>query len=325
MCLFFSSHSLLSQTVSPGTVTISGMRITSEVTDGAIYAGKRDIRPDLRIAKEKWTETLPGGTVNQGVKPPESEVYTYTVHARGQGRIDLVLNDSSISYDVGTFRLTDAIPTSLTVNKKFYCYDRAGCTEIRSYQNDYVPDYDDTCIPIANEGFKSEVIAGKETLNATANVTPWEIDVVYGTEKQVSKTLGFSGGWPPSVGANAGWGETNTQKWGWKLRETPSKALTATPFNGSITVTLNDTNVSASSPAVLVTGCVECLNCKLSVNHADEHVRKVLNSNGDEVLAICPLGAKGSSAGCGEKIYDCNPQDTILQNAWHQERLCDNR
>ncbi len=323
VCLFFSSPPLLSQTVSPGTVTIGGMDISSEITNGVSYAGKREIRPDLRIASEKWTETLPNGTINQDVKPPESEVYTYTVNARGQGRIDLTLNDSAISYDVGGFRSQEVAPTSLTVNRQFRCYSRKKCTVIRSYTNGYVADYYDTCIPIANEGSQSEVIQGTEPLEATASVTPWEINVVYGTEKQVNKTLGFTGGWPPNVGVNAGWGETNTQKWGWQLRETQNKASTATPFNGSFTVTLNDTNVSASSEAVPVTGCVTCPNCNGSVNHEDDHVRRVL-SNGKEVLAICPLGAGGTAAGCGKKIYDCTPEETAKQDAWHQERTCQN-
>ena len=62
--LFFSSHALHSQTVSPGTVEFRGMTISSDVTNGASYAGKRKIRPDLRIAEEEWKETLPNGTVN---------------------------------------------------------------------------------------------------------------------------------------------------------------------------------------------------------------------------------------------------------------------
>ena len=143
---------------------------------------------------------MPNGTVNNGVKPPESEVYTFGVRARGQGKIDLSVDPKgAATYDIGSFRETDLQPTALSTGKEFYTYGRAKCSVIRTYEAGYIPSYYDTCIPIANEGYKSEVLAGTEPLAAEASVTPWDISVVYGTENQITTTLGFSGGLPPTL------------------------------------------------------------------------------------------------------------------------------
>ena len=332
VCLFFGSHTLFSQQVSPNAVIFGGMRITSEITSGVRYDGKREIRPDNRIATEEWKETLPNGTINTGVKPPESEVYTYTVLAHGIGKLELSLNDSSIPRDVGEFRLTNVEPTPLTVNRDFYCYDRASCTVIRTYESNYTALYEDTCIPIANEGFRSEVLPGTEPLSAKASVVPWEIDIQYGTEEAITKSLGFSGGWPPSVGVDAGWGETSTKKWGWKLREILHKKKTPDPFSGSFTVTITDTDISESKDPIPVTGCVECPNCNGSVNTEDDHVKKVNDhATGKQVPATCPVEAiteaPGTTivAGCGKKIYECTELEAATQAAWHQIRTCERK
>ncbi len=333
LCAIWCPHQNYAQTISPGTVAFDGMRIESEVTDGTKYVGKREIRSsDLKIASEEWTETLPSGTVNNRVKPPESEVYTFSVNARGQGKIDLSVDpNGAATFDVGAFRETDVQPTSLTTNERFTVNSRGLCSVIRTYEVGYIPSYYDTCIPIANEGYQSEVLAGTESLDADASVTPWDISVVYGTENQITKTLGFSGGWPPNVGVDAGWGETNTQKWGWKLEEKTSKtkrsktgSKTFPPLSGSFSVALTDTKVSDSNDGVPVVFCVNCPNCEGSVNTVDDHVRKVIDANGNAVLAICRLGAGGESPGCGKKIYDCTPEETARQNAWHMERTCTN-
>ena len=331
VCLFFSSHTLFSQQVSPNAVIFGGMRITSDITSGVRYDGERKIRQDLKIAEEEWKETLPDGTINMNVKPPESEVYTYIVKAHGIGKLDLSLNDSGIPRDVGDFRATDVEPTPLTVNEDFYCYDRANCTVIRAYVGNYVAVYEDTCIPIANEGFKSEVMPGTEPLSATGSVVPWEIDIQYGTEKAINKSMGFSGGWPPTVGVDAGWGETSTKKWGWKLREVLHKKKSPEPFSGSFTVKIIDKEISNSQPPISVTGCVTCPNCNGSVNTVDDHVKKVKHyKTGKKVPATCPVEAitigpgPDIVAGCGKKIYECTELEAALQAAWHQIRTCSN-
>lgn len=331
LCLFFSSHTLFSQQISPNAVIIGGMRITSKITSGTRYDGKREIRPDLRIATEEWKETLPDGTINTGVKPPESEVYTFIVKAHGIGKLDLEINDSSIPRDVGDFRATDVEPTPLTFNEDFYCYDRANCTVVRGYEGNYTALYEDTCIPIANEGFKSEVKKGTEPLSATASVVPWEIDIQYGKEKAINKSLGFSGGWPPNVGVDAGWGETSTKKWGWKLREILHKEKTPDPFSGSFTVDFNDTDISESKDPIPVTKCAECPNCKGSVNTVDDHVKKVKDFATKKLVpATCPVEAiteaPGTTivSGCGKKIYKCTELEAAKQAAWHQIRTCAN-
>ncbi|MDE0634818.1 MAG: hypothetical protein OXI43_03045 [Candidatus Poribacteria bacterium] len=340
VCVLFSSHTLFSQQVSPNAIIFGGMRITSEIPSGVHYYGEREIRQDLKIATEEWTKTLPDGTVKTGDKPPESEVYTYIVRAHGIGKLDLSLNDSGIPRDVGEFRATDVEPTPLTKHEEFYCYDRANCTVIRAYVGNYVAVYEDTCIPIANEGFKSEVMQGTEPLHAEASVVPWEIDIQYGTEEAIKNSLGFSGGWPPTVGVDAGWGETSTKKWGWKLREVLSKTKASKPgdenfphFSGSFTVKIIDNEISNSKKPIPVTVCVTCPNCNGSVNTVDDHVKKVKPHGGEEgelVPATCPVeaitAAPGTTivAGCGKKIYECTELEAALQEAWHQIRTCSN-
>ena len=92
----------------------------------------------------------------------------------------------------------------------------------------------------------------------------------------------------------------------------------------SFSVTLNDTEVSDSNPPVSVDGCAECPNCEGSVNTVDDHVKRLVDENGEEVLAICPLGAGGNSEGCGKKIYNCTPEEEAVHDAWHMERTCTN-
>ena len=65
----------VSQTTTPGNVTITSQDISSEVNDGYCYEGKRDIiRPaDPKISSEKWVEIDTQGNKNQGVEPRKAK------------------------------------------------------------------------------------------------------------------------------------------------------------------------------------------------------------------------------------------------------------
>ena len=236
-----------------------------------------------------------------------------TARVKGQGTILMSISgNTTMSHDVGSFRPNDERPTSLTVETDFEAYRREKYTDRRSYIGTYIPSYYDTCIPVENKGYGSEISQGKEYLSASGTVTAKQIKVSYGTERELKNEFSVGGSWPPAGNANFGHGQTDTEKWGWTLEDHSGNVSTPlTSISGFFRVTLTDTAVSGSQ-----TGqppgppCTTCPNCDRSVITVTDHLK-----------GTCPMD--GTADGCGKKIYNCTPEEEALQDSWHTERTCE--
>ena len=323
-------HFVDAQTTSPNHVNFSKSWLKSNPHIGSAYKGKHTLIDDPTktdekrpILSEEWWYKAPGEKRwASGSEPPEVETYELVARVTGQGVMHMSINGNTThNYDVGSFRATDVAPVILTVEREISHYRTENFTVIRSYEDGYVSSYWDTCVRVKDKGFETEIKEGNEPLSATGSIGTSYINITRGTAKTLDKKFKASGGYPNIVSAEMGWGQTETSNWVWELEKDAGNTSTPSSISGQTCVVMLDPILkSPSTDAGICLPCVTCPNCKRSVNTTTDHVRKKLGSNNESVLVVCP--ASGDSKGCGEYIYDCTPEETKVQDAWHQERTC---
>ncbi len=321
LTFFLNVNSYPEITTTSGVVNFSDSWLSSEPQNGVTYTGTRNVIPPAPgstatkklIYDESWDPPNP----KEGKEGPD-EIITYTLTSRvtGQGVILMSISGQTTkSYDVGSFRPQNVQPTSLTVETNLEAYRIEKYTNLRSYVGSYVPSIYDTCYPVENKGYDTEIKAGTENLSASGIVTSKQITVSYGTETALQKYFTVGASWPPGGDASFGGGKSETLKWGWTLDDHSGNTSTPASLNGSFTVVLNDTDFHNNSPSgenvQPPAPCATCPNCQRSVHTETDHVKRT-----------CPLD--GTPKGCGEPIYDCTDEEEKLQDAWHMVRTCTN-
>ena len=300
-------------TVSPMRVNIFGFWIESDPIDGSAFQGKLTLVDDMSegkrpISSEEWKYRSSASDLwAEGIKPPYITTYTLKARATGMGEIHMKFTSKNggstiMSHDVGTFRDTEDKPSAQEVQKVFYIRHLEKHETIHSYEDPYQPSIYDTCYPVKNKGYETEVSSGTETLAGSGEVSASKIKVVYGSENAVMTHFGLSGSWPPVVGANIGYGETSTEKWMWSIEEDPSRNSDPVVLDGSFSVEMLDpVLVSPTHPHQEAQPCTKCPNCGASVHTETDHA--AVNDEGE--LLVCP-DHDGAAPGCGQYIWNCN-------------------
>ena len=233
----------------------SAPRILSTPMDGSVFHGERNVTPGYgQVVSEVWTPT----------KPWDYYYVRIGINAKGYGEVAFTLNGNTRDSDIGSWRsepLRKANRNPFTFEKR----------------------YNTNIINEARQGFADEISPVTVSMPATGSAQTRSRSIVtYGSRQAaINAQAGTTG---PSVGFVIG---TSTF---WKWEAGLTRTVSADNYNGSYSVTINDTNIDPGSGSS--SGCAN----KPGPNYCNDQ-------------GSCSVGSGSGVPGpiCGHNYCCCSP------------------